>query len=437
MDVVSHDTFSPEEQQATEDIASLSSFAATSEERERKLFMNDLNKFMTELGKPLSKIPIMGYKELDLYQLFKEVTSYGGFNEVVKNVGTWSKIWKRLGNFDPSITDSSFRLKKNYERYLLEYEFKRFPENRKAMEFENNKKSSSHAGADELPGSDPAGSSWAPSGLKSSRGDKPKSGRKYRRAKEDTQHINANDANQRNNKEAVVRESDGTPKMPLDLGDFQIESLGVIIPRPPYASKKHTWPIGFMSIRYFPSMLNAEIKVKYESKIVDAGDRPQFIVTASDDRANPIVSYSPSSCWKTVLKRVSQKGVDMKKSVSVNGTMRFGLTHPIVQRLIREMPNADAIQDYDHTLWSPSRKRKPSSPHMSESSSGSDDEEIIAKEPRYMESPSTPPTPTQSASSSSSEEEDEYDAVILTQEELADLENAVRTLQGLKYCAVY
>src|SRR5690349_2959671 len=51
------------------------------EEKERRLFMIDLNKFMAELGKPLSKIPIMGYKELDLFQLFKEVTSYGGFNE--------------------------------------------------------------------------------------------------------------------------------------------------------------------------------------------------------------------------------------------------------------------------------------------------------------------------------------------------------------------
>lgn len=66
---------------------------SATEERERKQFMADLNKFMSEIGKPLSKIPIMGYKELDLFQLFREVTAYGGFNEVVKNVGTWSKIW--------------------------------------------------------------------------------------------------------------------------------------------------------------------------------------------------------------------------------------------------------------------------------------------------------------------------------------------------------
>jgi len=119
-----------EEQAMMEDIiVSLGS----NEERERRQFNQDVNNFMAEIGKPLSKIPIMGYKELDLYQLFKEVMSYGGFNEVVKNVGTWSKIWKRLGNFDPSITDSSFRLKKNYERYLLEYEFKCFPDRRQQV----------------------------------------------------------------------------------------------------------------------------------------------------------------------------------------------------------------------------------------------------------------------------------------------------------------
>jgi len=136
------------EKHAMEEILSL----AANEERERKIFMQDLNRFMGEVGKPLSKIPIMGYKELDLFQLFKEVTAYGGFNEVVKNVGTWSKIWKRLGNFDPSITDSSFRLKRNYERYLLEYEYTTFPDHRKqAIEMEKQLKKS--PSCDSLPSS--------------------------------------------------------------------------------------------------------------------------------------------------------------------------------------------------------------------------------------------------------------------------------------------
>jgi len=47
-----------EEQQAMEDIVSLGS----SEERERRQFNQDVHNFMAEIGKPLSKIPIMGYK---------------------------------------------------------------------------------------------------------------------------------------------------------------------------------------------------------------------------------------------------------------------------------------------------------------------------------------------------------------------------------------
>jgi hypothetical protein len=96
----------------------------------KRAFVAQLTKYMSSNGRPVGKPPIMGYKELDLYNLFKEVIANGGYHSVVRNVGTWSKIWKRLSNFDPSITDSSYRLKKNYERYLLDYEYYRFPEHR-------------------------------------------------------------------------------------------------------------------------------------------------------------------------------------------------------------------------------------------------------------------------------------------------------------------
>ena len=71
----------------TEEIVTITN---VNEDRERKIFMQDLNKFMSEIGKPLSKIPIMGYKELDLFQLFREVTAYGGFNEVSDHFRTFS-----------------------------------------------------------------------------------------------------------------------------------------------------------------------------------------------------------------------------------------------------------------------------------------------------------------------------------------------------------
>jgi len=382
----------------------------------------------------------MGYKELDLFQLFREVTAYGGFNEVVKNVGTWSKIWKRLGNFDPSITDSSFRLKKNYERYLLDYEFKCFPDNRRqAIEFDKQlqlKRSPSQTGQE---GGFAAMSLDSPTNTTTwgSRLDKPKS--KKNKKKSSTFGL-LTDSSQSELKE-IARELDGAPKLPLVLGDLTIECLGVIIARSPYITEKHIWPVGFKSSRYFSSMHNPDVKVKYTSQIIDAGDRPQFVVTASDDLVNPIISHSPSSCWRTVLKRVMSKQLnsDIKKNVSVSGTMRFGLAHQLVSLLIRELPNADLYQDLDtpdSPDWTPDssptldrkQKKRKSLLHSSSGSSSSsedyfdNDSSDSYKEAKYSDEE------TYFAKSRNSQ---------WTREEWDDLENAVATLQALKYCAVY
>jgi hypothetical protein len=282
---------------------------AISEERERKQFMNRLNQFIGEIGKPMIKLPIMGYKELDLYTLFKEVMSFGGFLEVVKNVGTWSKIWKKLANFDPSITDASFRLRKNYERYLLDYEFKCYPEHKKqALE---------------------------------------------RERQAQLKKIHAADRSQKKHKKKspsstkeIPRDLEGNPKLPLVLGEVTILSLGTIIPKRPYVTEKHVWPIGFCSTRYFSSMKNSSQRVKYTSQIVDANDKPQFVVVAEDDQHNPIISHSPSGAWRIILKKVMGNSIfeDSRKNIAVSGRVRFGLAHPVVTRLIRELPNGDKFR---------------------------------------------------------------------------------------------
>jgi len=409
-------TLAPDKEiKAPEDIVSLSS----NEERERKLFMGDINKFMAEIGKPLSKIPIMGYKELDLFQLFKEVTAYGGFIEVVKNVGTWSKIWKRLGNFDPSITDSSFRLKKNYERYLLDYEYKMFPEHRQQavdMEKTMQMKKTLHGERPRSPPSnDVAPLPQTRKSLKSSDGAKAKTKKIAKRTPPGYKE--------------VARDKAGLPKMPLNLGDLTVESLGTIVPYAPYVTEKHIWPIGFKSYRYFSSMVNPELRVKYFCQIIDGGDKPQFVVTAEDELDNPITSYSPSAAWRSVLKKVYTKNEnEVKKNASASGALRFGLANPIVAQLIRELPNADACKDFSGDYSSsPSssptfgRKRRSSSDEDF-SDSDEDYEEDTSKKQR-LGSYDLDSTPTNS--------------LFTSKKELEDLESAVATLQALKYCTVY
>jgi hypothetical protein len=395
------------EERATQDIVSLS---FSTEDRDRKIFMGDINKFMAEIGKPLSKIPIMGYKELDLFQLFKEVTAYGGFTEVVKNVGTWSKIWKRLGNFDPSITDSSFRLKKNYERYLLDYEYKCFPENKiQAQEMEKQIQNRNDS---------------APKKLK---GDSSKE--KQSKAKKNKRK------NLSSTFKEIERDADGSPKMPLPLGELTVDCLGKIIPNSPYITEKHIWPIGFRSYRYFSSMVNPDVRVKYTSQIIDGGDKPQFMVTAEDDANNAIISYSPSGAWRTVLKRVMVKtgNDEARKNISVSGTLRFGLAHPIVSHLIKELPGADKCKDLGGS-WSSSPSNSPSirKRKSDEDLSSEEDLEEMTKKPRRQD---------EEDEDFSASENDSYfssrGVSFSSRQEIDDLESAVATLQALKYCAVY
>jgi len=232
----------------------------------------------------------------------------------------------------------------------------------------------------------------------------------------------------------IVREKSGMPKMPLCLGELTVECLGSIIPTSPYITEKHIWPVGFKSFRYFSSMVNPDVRVKYTSQIIDGGDKPQFMVIAEDEPNNAIISYSPSGAWRNVLKRVMGKNTteESRKNISVSGTLRFGLAHPIVSHLIRELPGADKCKDSGES-WSSSPSNSPSlgrKRRSDEDLSGSEDMEETPKKLRK-------------------EDDDdyvvsEYDShfsargvSLATRKEIEDLESAVATLQALKYCAVY
>jgi hypothetical protein len=224
----------------------------------------------------------------------------------------------------------------------------------------------------------------------------------------------------------IVRDKNGAAKMPLILGELTLESLGNIIPHEPYVTEKHIWPVGFTSCRYFTSMINPDKKVKYTSQIIDGGDKPQFVVVAEDDPENPIISHSPSSSWRTVLKRVLGKSAseDMKKNISVSGSLRFGLAHPVVSHLIRELPGADKCKDVSWSSSSPSNS--PTHSRKRIVMDESDTEEMELKRVKYDDY-----------------ELEEYDThfetalLFSSKSELEDLESAVATLQALKYCAVY
>lgn len=87
-------------------------------------FMESLEDFMAERGTPMTKVPTLGHKELDLFILYCEVVKRGGVEAVIA-----AKLWRSVADtldLPSTCTDSGFRLRRHYLNYLFPYERKFF-----------------------------------------------------------------------------------------------------------------------------------------------------------------------------------------------------------------------------------------------------------------------------------------------------------------------
>ncbi|XP_050549000.1 protein dead ringer homolog [Daktulosphaira vitifoliae] len=89
-------------------------------ETDRRSFLDSLFSFMQEQGTPISRLPIMAKRVLDLYTLYKLVVQRGGIVAVITKK-LWQEIIRGLG-LPPSITSAAFTLRTQYVKYLYAYE---------------------------------------------------------------------------------------------------------------------------------------------------------------------------------------------------------------------------------------------------------------------------------------------------------------------------
>ncbi|XP_076057979.1 uncharacterized protein LOC143035187 isoform X2 [Oratosquilla oratoria] len=90
-------------------------------------FMSKLHKFMRDRGTPITRLPHIGYKQLNVFELFTRVQQRGGY-EVVTQKKLWKHLYDELSGTLPSSSTpqaahaNSAVIKKHYERLLLPYE---------------------------------------------------------------------------------------------------------------------------------------------------------------------------------------------------------------------------------------------------------------------------------------------------------------------------
>lgn len=250
---------------------------------------------------------------------------------VKANVGTWSKIWKQIPNYDPTITDSSYRLRRNYEKYLLDFE------NR------NNSSSSSEdsllfaeaadrviAGGDtaimtrqraQLIRETLAASLSASAGSAASQSARERCtrGHSWDDSSEadhdsiDESSVSLNPPSVSSTRKAVERPTPPPPPQlrphhgeavvpqpapalfipasaPQGINDVLILNMGYLYPAPPYVTHDSIWPIGFRSRRAMYSIRNKGALTIYECSISDSPHGPLFMATPSDD---PVRNTAP------------------------------------------------------------------------------------------------------------------------------------------------
>ncbi|XP_026855876.2 AT-rich interactive domain-containing protein 5B [Electrophorus electricus] len=87
---------------------------------EEQLFLDQLYVFMERRGSPISKVPNLGFKKIDLFLMYSIVKKLGGY-ESVTSQRLWKTVYNELGG-SPGSTSAATCTRRHYEKLMLPYE---------------------------------------------------------------------------------------------------------------------------------------------------------------------------------------------------------------------------------------------------------------------------------------------------------------------------
>ncbi|KAI3363061.1 hypothetical protein L3Q82_011717 [Scortum barcoo] len=87
---------------------------------ERENFLQQLYKFMEDRGTPINKRPVLGYRNLNLFKLYRLVHKLGGFDNI-ESGSVWKQVYQDLGI--PVLNSAAgYNVKCAYRKYLNGFE---------------------------------------------------------------------------------------------------------------------------------------------------------------------------------------------------------------------------------------------------------------------------------------------------------------------------
>ncbi|KAJ0019460.1 hypothetical protein NQD34_007029 [Periophthalmus magnuspinnatus] len=85
-----------------------------------KSFISGLHSYMRVRGTPIERIPHLGFKQINLWMIYKAVEKLGGYDSVTTK-RLWKRVYDELGG-SPGSTSAATCTGKHYERLVLPYE---------------------------------------------------------------------------------------------------------------------------------------------------------------------------------------------------------------------------------------------------------------------------------------------------------------------------
>uniref|UniRef100_A0A8B9PH16 AT-rich interaction domain 5A n=1 Tax=Apteryx owenii TaxID=8824 RepID=A0A8B9PH16_APTOW len=93
--------------------------AAGGEKEEEEAFLVSLYKFMKDRRTPIERIPHLGFKQINLWKIYKAVEKLGAY-ELVTGRRLWKNVYDELGG-SPGSTSAATCTRRHYERLVLPY----------------------------------------------------------------------------------------------------------------------------------------------------------------------------------------------------------------------------------------------------------------------------------------------------------------------------
>ncbi|XP_006625553.3 AT-rich interactive domain-containing protein 5A [Lepisosteus oculatus] len=93
---------------------------ASQSEVEEKNFLSNLYRFMKDRSTPIERIPHLGFKQINLWKIYKAVNKLGGYDSVTAR-RLWKNVYDELGG-SPGSTSAATCTRRHYERLVLPFE---------------------------------------------------------------------------------------------------------------------------------------------------------------------------------------------------------------------------------------------------------------------------------------------------------------------------